>query len=132
MSFTYTWEITGLKIKDQKNVEGNLLPKAVCQTYWKLTGTDENGNEGSFSGATPFTAEQTPLENFKNFEELQEDDVLSWIKNVVNNDATYKQHIDEQIQKQIDDELEEEMDQNSLPWAAAREAEKPSDESDLA
>ena len=53
---TYTWKVTGIKIKDEVNAEGVTLPKAICQTYWQKIGTDANGNEGTFSGATPFSA----------------------------------------------------------------------------
>ena len=50
MALTYKYEVTSLKVKDE--VSGNTTyNNTVVQTYWKLTGTDENGNEGTFSGA---------------------------------------------------------------------------------
>ena len=62
MSMTYTWEITSLKTQSQTNILGDTLENAVVQTYWKKTGTDADGNTGSFSGATPFTAANTPAD----------------------------------------------------------------------
>ena len=114
MAFAYKYEVTGLKVKDDGGITN-----FVVQTYWKLTGTDENGNEGTFSGATPFTAD--PNDNSGPripFESLTEEDVISWISDVVNTNPGYKDHIDQQIQKQIDDEITP-ITEPSLPWAPA-------------
>jgi hypothetical protein len=119
MSYTYTWKITSLKVKDQVNSEGATLTDAVVQTYWQVAGTDADGNKGEFSGATPFTAENVPAGTFKAFADLTEADVLAWIQNVVNNDPVYKDHIDKQIQKQIDEHnnVVREVQEAGLPWA---------------
>lgn len=117
MAFTYAWKVTNLKVKDQVNADGESLQNAVVQTYWQCEGTDENGNSAFFSGATPFTAENVPAGSFKAFADLTEADVLAWIQNVVNSDANYKAHIDEQIQREIDKELVTEVEEESLPWA---------------
>ena len=119
MSLTYTWKINSIKIKDEVNVDGETLPKAVCQTYWKCTGTDVDGNTGEFSGATPFSAANVPAGSFVSFESLTEETVIGWIRNIVENDAGYKAHIDGVIQKQIDAVIEEEVEESSLPWAPA-------------
>ena len=102
MALTYTWKITGLKKRDQVNAEGATLVGAVVQTYWECKAVDENGKEGSFSGATPFTAENVPAGSFTAFESLTEETVISWVKNVVDNDLSYKAHIDGRIIAQID------------------------------
>lgn len=102
MALTYTWKVTGLKKKDQVNSEGVTLSGAVVQTYWECNATDEHGNTGQFAGATPFTAENVPAGSFTAFESLTEETVIGWIKNVVDNDLTYKAHIEERILKQID------------------------------
>ena len=119
MSLTYTWAISSLKIKDEVNVDGDTLPKAVCQTYWKCTGTDSEGRTGEFSGATPFSAANVPAGSFSAFESLTEEDVIGWVKNIVESDPGYKAHIDGMIMKQIDAVIEEEVDESSLPWAPA-------------
>ena len=116
MALTYTYKITSLKVRDQVT-DSVTLKNAVVQTYWTLTGTDENGNEGTFSGATPFTADPTDSSGpFIPFEQLQEEDVIAWISSVVNSNAGYKAHIDEQIQKQIDDKVNP-MTEPTMPWA---------------
>jgi hypothetical protein len=116
MAFTYEWKVTSLKVRDQVNSEGATLPNAVVQTFWEVTGTNEDGDSGMFSGATPFSAENVPEGSFKAFADLVEADVLGWIQNVVNNDASYKKHIDGEIQKKIDIENESEIDESGLPW----------------
>jgi hypothetical protein len=112
--YTWAWEVTSLKRKDQVNAEGATLTGAVCQTYWKVTGTDGNGNTGEFSGATPFTAQNTPAGSFVAFDDLTEDTVLGWIQAVVNGDQGYADHISERVGSQIDEETVEDA---SMPWA---------------
>lgn len=110
MAVTYTWEVTGLKTTTVANTSD-----VVVQTYWKKIGTDEKGNTGEFSGATPFSASNMPANtSFIPFSDLTENDVLSWIEAVVV--GTYKDHVDEQIQKQIDLKKNPVVD-NPLPWA---------------
>ena len=70
MTMTYTWKITGLKTRDIID-----KPSAVVQTYWTKTGTDENGNQGTFIGATPFTVDPTDESGpFIPFDQLTEDE----------------------------------------------------------
>ena len=122
MALTYVYEVTSLKVKDE--VVGNTINQnAVVQTYWKVTGTDEalvteeGKNQGTFSGATPFTTTTMPEGyNFIPFEDLTEQDVISWIQAVVEGNPGYKQHIDQQIQKEIDDKMRPISDA-ALPWA---------------
>lgn len=112
----YTWKVTGIKVKDEINAEGVTLPSAVVQTYWEKRGTDANGNEGMFAGATPFSAADVSQGEFVSFESLDEATVLGWIQAVVVGD--YEKHVNAQIQKQIDDQAITEPD---LPWAPADE-----------
>ncbi len=112
MSMTYTWEITSLKTQNQTNADGDALANAVVQTYWKKTGTDSDGNTGSFSGATPFTAANTPADTFVAFADLTEETVLGWIKAVVV--GGYEEHVNGQIQSQIDEQTVQEPD---MPWS---------------
>lgn len=110
MAVTYTWEVTGLKTTTVANTSD-----VVVQTYWKKKGTDESGNVGEFSGATPFSANSMPANTtFVPFADLTEADVLSWIKAVVV--GNYEEHVNGQIQKQIDDKKNPVVE-NVLPWA---------------
>lgn len=108
MSITYSWKITGLKTKNEPPHEN-----AVVQTYWTKTGTDENGNTGTFSGATPFSAANVPPEQFVPFEQLTEEIVLEWVRNAVI--ADYEQHVNNKIQEQIDEKINVTQDK-PLPW----------------
>jgi|TARA_R110002072_G_scaffold215081_1_gene372194 hypothetical protein len=107
MAITYTWEITSLKTK----TEGSNTD-AVVQTYWKKTGTDDAGNVGSFSGATPLTS--SGVASFTAFTDLTETNVIDWIKAVVIED--YETHVNAQIQKQIDEAVTPVTEKN-MPWA---------------
>lgn len=119
MAVTYTWKVTGLKVRDE-----GVHKNAVVQTYWEKIGTDEDGNEGKFSGATPFSAADVPEGSFVPFGELTEETVLSWIQSVVV--GHYEQHVNGQIQKQIDS-LANPIKDQPLPWAPAPEPVTPSE-----
>lgn len=109
MALTYTWKVTGLK----KTKEGS-NNDAVVQTYWEKKGTDDKGNEGVFTGATPFTS--ADADPFVKFADLKEADVLKWIKAVADVDGSYKDHINAQIQKQIDLVVTPVVEAD-MPWA---------------
>ena len=112
MSLTYTWKVTGIKTRDEVNAEGETLQNAVVQTYWQKIGTDAEGNEGTFSGATPFTAKDVPSGEFVPLAELTEETVIGWIQDVVV--GGYEEHVNGMIQKQIDDKTITDV---KLPWA---------------
>lgn len=111
MAITYTWKITGLKIKDIDTTR----PDAIVQTYWQKTGTDEAGNTGTFSGATPFTIDPADASGpFKPFAELTEADVLAWIQTVVI--GSYAEHVDSKIAEQIEQKIAP-VTEATMPWA---------------
>lgn len=116
MAFAYTWKIKSLKKQDDPSTELNDI---IIQTYWECTGTDEDGNSGTFNGATPFEPDQVDPDSFTSYEDLTEAQVLSWVQAVVNGNPGYKDHIDEQIQKQIDAVVRPivEVESDTLPWA---------------
>jgi len=114
MAIEYTWAVTSVKTKTEGDNEN-----AVVQTYWTKTGTDENGNEGSFQGATPFSSENT--ENFVAFAELTEEIVLGWIQAIVV--EGYEEHVDGQIQKHIDEKIAP-VTETAMPWATEEETEE--------
>lgn len=111
MAITYSWKLTSLKKKNSGSLNG-----VVFQTYWQKTGTDENGNTGTFSGATPFDPAQVDPNNFVAFDQLTEATVLGWIQSVVVD--AYEQHVNEQIQRQIDEKVNAASDvmAGSFPW----------------
>jgi hypothetical protein len=98
MEITYTWKITSLKVKNEE-VHSN----AVVQVLWEKTGTDANGNIGTFMGSTPFTSNDVPVGDFIPVEQLSEEIVLNWIKSIVIED--YELHVNNQILKQIENAI---------------------------
>lgn len=116
MALTYTWKIKSLKKQDDPSAELNDI---IVQTYWECTGTDADGNSGTFHGATPFAPDQIDPGNFTTYENLTEAQVIGWVQDVVNGNPGYKAHIDEQIQKQIDATVKPmvEVNGDNLPWA---------------
>jgi hypothetical protein len=107
----YTWKITSIKGMDLPG-----QPNAIIQTFWTKTGTDEQGNEGVFSGATPFSPDDIDPETFVPYDELTEEVVLSWIQALVV--GSYEEHVNSQIQKQIDSKR---ISDKPLPWAPPAE-----------
>ena len=113
MSLTYTWALTALKKQSDAQVTD-----AVVQTYWTKTGTDADGDSGTFSGATPFDLTTIDPDNFTPYDQLTEAQVLGWVQDVVAADSSYSEHIDEQIAGQIAliKQPETEVDEGSFPW----------------
>lgn len=111
MAISYSWKITGIKKMDTSDLTG-----IIFQTYWKKIGTDENGNTGEFSGATPFDPKTADPGNFTAFEDLTEDQVLGWIKSIVVGD--YERHVDGRIAEEIANKKVtiEEVNDGALPW----------------
>lgn len=114
MSITYTWRVTGIKTANQGE-----LQNAVVQTYWEKIGTDENGVEGRFSGATPFSLANMTPENFIPFDQLTEQKVLEWIQSVVV--GGYEEHVNGVIEEQIR-EKSTAITSTPLPWAQQPQA----------
>lgn len=116
MALTLTYKIDGLKIKDHVNNDGETLSNAVFQTYWTLTGVDENGNEAEFKGALPLSPDDVPASAFTAFDELTEADVIGWIEAFYEENLDFKQNMLDELQKQIDSLAETEVGSTGLPW----------------
>ena len=114
MSLTLTWSITGLKTKTEQDFQD-----VVVQTYWKVTGVDENGVSGSFTGATPLSIPIITSEEFVEFDNLSEEKVLEWVQASVTPSTI--DHITLQIQKQIDSTISPIVDKK-LPWISVDES----------
>ena len=117
MGYTYEWKLTGLKKQNTENVND-----AVIGTHWKLIGTDEDGNEGTFTGATPFSISTINTSSFTPYTELTEAQVLGWIKNHVsgsNLSTNYMEHINGVIEKEINSKkwVKVEVSETDLPWS---------------
>jgi hypothetical protein len=110
----YHWKLTGLRKVNTNGLEG-----VIIGTNWVLTGTDSDGYSGNFTGATPFKVEELNVENFTNFNDLTEEQVLDWIQGVVYSIPSYWEHINTQILKSIRDNKSpvDVISENDLPWS---------------
>lgn len=106
------WKVTGIKTKNETNGDGIVLPNAICQTYWTASYTDSDGNTGTFSGATPFSAANLSEDDFQLLDTLTEEIVLGWIKDIVVDG--YLEHVTGMIQRQIDQLA---ITETAMPWA---------------
>lgn len=94
MEITYTWKVTGLKTANDGDTEN-----FVFQTYWEKIGTDEQGNQGKFVGATPFKKNPNQTD-FVPFDQLTEEVVLGWIQAEVV--GGYADHVNARIREQLE------------------------------
>jgi hypothetical protein len=117
MALTYEWKITQIK-----KTTNNSVDNAIIGTRWEVKGTDADGNEATFAGATPFTLDQINPDNFIPYSELTEEVVLNWIKEYVSGSNRVTNYWDH-ISKKINDQLEEKtsvinnVDAVNLPWS---------------
>lgn len=112
MALTYAWKLTGLKKGNTESAQD-----VVIGTRWELTGTDEDGNSGTFSGATPFKLENVEFHNFVPYENLDQDTVIGWIQAEVV--GGYKDHVEQKILAQIEAVKNEikDVQATDFPWA---------------
>ena len=120
LALTYTWKLKSLKKTDADGMSG-----VIVGTQWECTGTDEDGFSGTFNGATPFKLSEVDAENFTPYEQLTQEQILSWIEGVVV--GAYKDHVDGQIQKQIDAVKfpVTEVSDGTFPWDTPAETPAP-------
>ena len=100
MGYTYEWKLTGIKKQNTQTLEN-----VVVNAYWNVKAIDEMGHSGSFTGATPLNLNDVDPNNFTPYQNLTEEQVVGWVKNIVSgSDRTrnYWDHIQAQINKEID------------------------------
>ena len=116
MAITYNWKITALSKTNTTD-----LSDVIIGTRWECIGTDEDGIQGTFTGATPFKASSVDPENFIEYSSLTEEQVLGWIKNYVSgsSNTNYWDHVSDRIKKSIDEKknIVQNVDNFDLPWA---------------
>lgn len=118
MALTYEWKLTGLKKGNTESAQD-----VVIGTRWELTGTDEDGNSGTFNGATPFKLENVEFHNFVPYQNLDQDTVLGWIQAEVVDG--YKDHVEQKILAQIESVKSQVKDvqSNEFPWIPQEDSE---------
>jgi hypothetical protein len=112
MALTYAWKLTGLKKANSETTKD-----VIIGTRWELTGTDADGNSGTFSGATPFSMANVEMHNFVPYENLDQDTVIGWIQAEVV--GGYKDHVEQKILAQIEAVKNEikDVQATDFPWA---------------
>jgi hypothetical protein len=117
MGYTYEWKVTGVKKVNSENID-----EAIVGTKWRVICTNEDGDTAEFNGATPFDLNTINTGSFTAYADLNEEQVLGWIKNVVsgsNRATNYWKH----IQGKMDEEIIRnklaftEVSDISLPWS---------------
>ena len=109
MAVTYTWAITELALTTVGS-----LQDYVVQSRWTCTGTDESGDTGMFSGATPFAPDPSQPD-YTPYDQLTEAQVLGWIQAVVV--GSYWEHVQEKIAEQIALKKDPVTPTNQFPWS---------------
>tara|TARA_Y100000401_G_scaffold53110_1_gene41696 strand:+ start:1184 stop:1549 length:366 start_codon:yes stop_codon:yes gene_type:complete len=110
----YKFSVTGLRREDHEEFKD-----VVTHLQWRLVGTDTDGVDGTFCGATPIDdLSQLDVLTFVEFSELKEEEIIGWIEAMLGDNPPYKEHILEQIAKQIEDkQLRTTTNAYDLPWA---------------
>lgn len=107
----YTWLVTGMvsaNIASESNV--------IINVKWTVTGTDADGNAGTFIGGTPLTTNDIDPETFVPYDQLTQDLVLSWVKPVVMSNEVFWAHITEKIALQVAAKRDQVNLDIPLPW----------------
>jgi hypothetical protein len=112
MALIYTWTVTGMTSATVTD-----LSNAVINVKWICTGTNENGTQSTFPGATPLKTTDIDPATFVPYNQLTETLVLSWVQPIVMGDPNYWNHINERINKQIADKEANVNLNPQLPWA---------------
>jgi hypothetical protein len=120
MTLTYTWLVTGVTAASVTD-----LSDVVINVRWTCAGTNENGTEGTFVGATPLKTTDIDPATFVPYDQLTEVLILSWVQPIVMNDVSYWNHINEQINKQIADKEANVNPNLPLPWATPEPTPEP-------
>ncbi len=107
----YTWAVTGMTSVNT-TVESNV----IMNVRWTLTGTDAEGLEGVFNGATPLTINDIDPATFVPYDQLTQSLVLSWVQPIVENNEEYWKHINEQINNKITFKKQQVNPDIPLPW----------------
>ena len=115
-ALTYSWKLNDIKLQNQ-----GALSNVIIHATWEVTGTDANNNSGSHSGALPMNPPNA--NSFIDFTSpsMSQNTVLGWVQALVQNNAGYWAHINEQIIEQIN-KIENPIVSMSNPWAPSANA----------
>lgn len=105
MAITYTFQITQLEIAP--SLDG--LTDVVTRVRYNYNGEDEDGNKGTFPGATPMPSPVSG--SFVPFDSLTPSEVINWLDSVAD-----KPHMQDVIQEQINNKIDPKYVPAPMPW----------------
>ncbi len=92
----------------------NSIDDVIISVVWEKVGHDGDGNSGSYKLSTTLDTSAVESDtNFTNYDDLQKQDVVNWIKSIINEDDV-NEIILENIQKSKDNQTTINKDQ--LHW----------------
>lgn len=109
----YTWKIHSLTKRTINTVDS-----VVFTVVWEKFGIADDGYSGSIKTSTGFDIEDIDTEIFVPYDQLTEEIIIDWVKNVIDEDS---------INRGIDTEIEKarsgwmQIDVEKLPWNVVRE-----------
>lgn len=113
MAITYSWEIKKIettKIADTENVVTNI-------EYYKIGTDDQDGVSGRYAGMCTYDPEKiSPNETFIPFEDLTEQQILSWIQQKISADITLETNINTIIESSINRNRNRSQLSTKMPW----------------
>lgn len=112
-AYEYRYEITGLKVQDVVNNDGDTLSDSVCVIKFIKVGV-KDGLTGSYSGSIPVSAENVPASDFVAFSDLTQETVSEWLDKVIPERAMIE--INLTIENSIKQQTVKDV---SLPWQNA-------------
>lgn len=108
MSLVYEWTIT--KVKTRTDLQNRT--NSICGVDWLVQGWDINGDEGYYEGACTLSSDES--ENFISFNNLTEENVLSWVQSAISDDQ--RDIIEKTILDTIEYKKRPVQYKDSLPW----------------
>ena len=95
----YTWTISRIGKRSVTNANGDVLTDAIVMVKWKKTGTDADGNVGTYLGTSTLDPTNTSTGDFVAFDSVTTDDLLSWVQSGIS--ESFMQKIDNMIADQV-------------------------------
>jgi hypothetical protein len=95
----YTWTISRIGKRNVTNANGDVLTDAIVMVKWKKSGTDADGNVGTYLGTSTLDLTNTSTGDFVAFDSVTTDDLLSWVQSGIS--ESLMQKIDDMIADQV-------------------------------
>lgn len=108
----YTWKIHSITKKTIQETSD-----VVFNVVWEKFGLDDDGYSGSVKSSVTFEIDEIDTSSFVTYDQLTEEIVVNWVKNLVGNSPNY--YIEQEIEKARSHWMQ--VDEEHLPWNVVRE-----------